>query len=79
MKKINCPKLKNEDFFTDLKINNNNKYPNKLVIYHQNILSLHKKSDELSVIMQFSLIRPHLICLNEHHLREQEINKSFFK
>jgi hypothetical protein len=40
------------------------------------MLSLNKKRDELSIIMQFSLIRPHLICLSEHHLREQEIKKN---
>ena len=79
MKKTNCPKLKNEDFFfADLKINNKNKYSNKLIIYHRNILSLNKERDELSIIVQFSLIRPHLTCLSEHHLREQEI-KYFLK
>lgn len=63
-------------FLTDLKISNKNKYSNKLIIYHRNILSLNKKRDELSIIIQFSLIRPHLICLSEHHLREQEIKKN---
>ena len=29
--------------------------------------------DELSILTHSNLIRPHLICWSEHHMREQEI------
>jgi hypothetical protein len=45
---------------TELKINNKNKYSNKLIPYHQNIFSLDKKRAELN-IMQPNLISPHLV------------------
>jgi hypothetical protein len=46
---------------------------NNLIIYHQNIRSLNKKKDELSIKLQEIQDRPHLICLSEHHMRREEM------
>ena len=43
-----------------------------LLIYHQNIRGLRNKIDEL--FMLWSLNFPHLLCLTEHHLCNDEIN-----
>ena len=48
---------------------------NSLIIYHQNIRRLMSKKDELNIIMQDKIVRPHLICLSEHHLKTYEITK----
>ena len=41
----------------ELAINNKNNESNNLIICHQNILSLSKKRDELSLLMQSNFIR----------------------
>jgi exonuclease III len=46
---------------------------NNLIIYHQNIRSLKKKKDEISIMLQEIQGRPHLICLSEHHMRKEEM------
>jgi hypothetical protein len=46
---------------------------NNLIIYHQNIRSLNKKKDELSIMLQEIQGRPHLIYLSEHHMRKEEM------
>jgi exonuclease III len=56
----------------ELKLHNKEKDSDDLVIYHQNIMSLNRKGDEISVILVENLIRPHRICLSEHHIRKQE-------
>jgi len=50
-----------------------NKDSNKLIAYYQNPVGLSKKREELYIIMQSNFIRPHIICLSEHRMREQEI------
>jgi len=42
-----------------------------LIIYHQNILGLSNKIDE--VMNSFANVRPHIVCLTEHHLQADEI------
>ena len=59
--------------FCGIKVNNRNKYSDKLIVYHHNPVRLSKKREELSIIIQSNFISPHLICLSEHHMREQEI------
>jgi hypothetical protein len=59
----------------DLMLNYSTTSSNKLMIYHQNIRSLMPKKDELNVITQEKPTGPHLVCLSEHHLKTQEINK----
>jgi hypothetical protein len=54
---------------------NRSKRINSITIFHQNIRSITNKSDELSINMQMNYIRPQLICLNEHHLKETETTK----
>jgi len=49
------------------------KETNNLIIYHQNIRSLNKKQDEISIMLQECKNRPHLICLSEHHMRKEEM------
>jgi exonuclease III len=51
---------------------NRSKRINSITIFLQNIQSISNKSDELSINMQMNYIRPHLICLNENHLKESE-------
>ena len=75
----NCPKVKNDDFFMELKTNNKSKSMNNITLYHQNVRSLTNKIDELSIIMQKNYIGPHFICLTEHHLKETEITKISFE
>jgi len=43
---------------------------NNLIVYHQNIRSLNKKKDEISIMLQEVKEKPHLICLSEHHIRK---------
>jgi hypothetical protein len=54
---------------------NKRKSTNSITIYHQNIQSITNNSDELSKNLQMNHIRPHLIFLTEHHLKESEITK----
>jgi exonuclease III len=41
-------------------------------VYHQNIRGLKGKINEL--VLSFSDVAPHIICLTEHHLKDQEID-----
>jgi hypothetical protein len=59
----------------ELEINNKNKESNKLIVCHQNLMSLSKKRDEVSRLTQSNLIGP-LIFISECHMRKQEINLS---
>lgn len=45
---------------------------NNLIIYHQNIRGIINKTDEL--LLSFTSVLPHVICLSEHHLKDFEIN-----
>jgi len=56
-----------------LETDNKRKEANNLIIYHQNIRSLNKKQDEISIMLQECQSRPHLICLSEHHMRKVEM------
>jgi hypothetical protein len=56
-----------------LESNNRGKEISNLTIYHQNIRSINKKKDELNIMLQESGIRPHLICLSEHHKRKEDM------
>jgi hypothetical protein len=60
------------EYVCGIKVNDMDKDSNRLIVYHPNPLSLSKKKKELSISMQSDFIR-HLICLSEHHLREQVI------
>jgi hypothetical protein len=46
---------------------------NSLIIFHQNICGLRKKTDELisSVLPNF----PHILCFSEHHLKQFELDE----
>ena len=46
---------------------------NNLTINHQNIRSLNKKKDKINIMLQESQGRLHLICLSEHHMRQEEM------
>jgi len=59
----------------ELTAGNKRKSTNNITIHHQNTLSITNKSDESSINLQMNHIRPHLICLTEHHLKESEITK----
>jgi exonuclease III len=52
---------------------NSSKIKNTITFYHQNIRSVTKKIDDLTIHMQTNYICPHFICLTEHHLKETEI------
>ena len=67
-----CLKAKSEDFFMVLGTKNKWKENNNLIVYHQNIRSLNKKKDEISIMLQEIKEKPHLICLSEHHIRKEE-------
>jgi hypothetical protein len=46
---------------------------NSIIIFHQNICGLRKKTDELtsSVYPNF----PHILCFSEHHLKQFELDQ----
>jgi len=46
---------------------------NSLIIHHQNICGLINKTDKL--ISSMFPVPPHILCLNEHHLKDTEINQ----
>jgi hypothetical protein len=48
-----------------------------LMIFHQNIGGLHKKTDELLNFWTTEL--PHIFCLTEHHLSDHEISSTCIK
>jgi hypothetical protein len=51
-----CQKAKNEDFFMVLDSHTRRKGINNLIIYHQNIRSLNRKKDEISIMLQKKLL-----------------------
>jgi exonuclease III/uncharacterized protein YutD len=55
--------------------NSNSK--NKLLIFHQNIRGLFNKTEEL--VISWSTEAPHILCLSEHHLLNQEINNTWIQ
>jgi hypothetical protein len=61
-----------------LESNNRRKEISNLTTYHQNIRSLNKKKDEINIMLQESSIRPHLICLSEHHKRKEDMSDFSF-
>jgi hypothetical protein len=66
-------KIKEWRFFMELELGNKGKESDNFVIYHQNIMSLNSKKEEMSLILQASSIRPHIICISEHHMKKQEM------
>jgi hypothetical protein len=70
-----CPKIRNNDFFMELKGCNKSKSTNNITLYHQNVHSLTNKIDELNIFMESNYTGPQLICFTEHHLKESEITK----
>jgi exonuclease III len=46
---------------------------NSLHIFHQNIRGLRCKSEELILSFEMDNINPHIVCLSEHHMEEQEL------
>jgi len=46
---------------------------NSLNIFHQNIRGLGNKSDELMNSFVVDSINSHILCLNEHHMEEQDL------
>jgi hypothetical protein len=53
--------------------NNQMIHINSIIIFHQNICGLRKKTDELisSVFSNF----PHILCFSEHHLKQFELDQ----
>jgi hypothetical protein len=47
--------------------------PISLNIFHQNINELRNKCDELIYSLEIDGIYPHILCLNEHHMVEQDL------
>jgi hypothetical protein len=62
-------------FCVELTTHNGSKRINSITVYRQNVQSITKKGDELSINLQMNHIEPHLISLNKHHLKESEITK----
>jgi hypothetical protein len=60
----------------ELTLNNRKSKSDKLNIDHQKIRSLSSKKDELSAIFGEVCSSPHLICISEHHVVEQELPNS---
>jgi hypothetical protein len=56
-----------------LTLDNRKSESDKLIIYRQNIRSLNNKKDELSIIFGEGILSPHLVCISEHHMMEQEL------
>jgi hypothetical protein len=46
---------------------------NTINIFHQNIRGLRSKHDELLHSFEIDNINPHILCLSEHHMVEQEL------
>jgi hypothetical protein len=46
---------------------------NSINIFNQNIRGLRSKSDELLHSFEVDNINPHILCLSEHHMVEQEL------
>ena len=46
---------------------------NNLIIFHQNIRCLINKSEELIVNLDSINFCPHILCISEHHLKQQEL------
>jgi hypothetical protein len=46
---------------------------NSLNIFYQNIRGLGNKSDELMTSFVVDSINSHILCLNEHHMEEQDL------
>jgi regulator of RNase E activity RraB len=42
-------------------------------ILHQNIRGLRNNSDELINALVLDNINPHILCLSEHHMEEQDL------
>jgi hypothetical protein len=57
----------------ELTLKNRKSESDKLIIYHQNIRSLSSKKDELSAIFEAECSSPHLVCVSEHHVVQQEL------
>jgi hypothetical protein len=60
----------------ELTLNNRKSKSDKLNIDHQNIRSLSSKKDELSAFFEEECSSPHLVCVSEHHVVEQELLNS---
>ena len=52
----------------------NDAITHSLIIYHQNIQGLKSKTNELMLSLLPEV--PHLICLSEHHLKQEEIDNT---
>jgi hypothetical protein len=46
---------------------------NSVHIFHQNIRGLRNKADELLSSFEIDGISPHILCLSEHHMDEQDL------
>jgi hypothetical protein len=57
----------------ELTLNNRKSESDKLITYHRNIRSLSSKKDVLSAIFEEECFSPHLVCISEHHMVEQEL------
>jgi hypothetical protein len=76
-----CKTLKGSKPIPDVIHKNHNHLPdnsldyyhnrNNYIIFHQNICGISHKTDEL--IISLLLDTPHVLCLTEHHLRNEEI------
>jgi hypothetical protein len=51
----------------------NSEMSNLNAIFHQNIRGLRNKSDELLHSFEIDATSPHVLCLSEHHMVEQDL------
>jgi len=73
-------KLANKHNYSTRNKPNNDNDSSHFMIYHQNIRVISKKIDELLISLSYN--RPQIICLNEHHLKSEEIyniNLDYYK
>jgi hypothetical protein len=46
---------------------------NSVTIFYQNIRGLRNKSGELICSFEIDTTKPHILCLSEHHIVEQDL------
>lgn len=78
--KLNVLNIRNSDYHRNskqtLNLSNNNHRLKNFLILHQNICGILHKTDEFLIALPETL--PQVLCLSEHHLRLDEINKINF-
>ena len=67
---MRCIDSNNQEFVKD---DINTDLSNSIHIFHQNIRGLRNKADELLSYFEIDGISPHILCLSEHHMDEQDL------